>query len=312
MEPWKQAEVAYEDAIADTYDFHYYRLPIPIAHLHVFCKLIRQYADREQRILDLGAGTGVVSRELLADGYTRVVSADLSLAMLREAKKKVPGISAVVCDGESLPFKNDVFQTIVCSSVLHHLPDPGSILKEVRRSLAVYGVVVAQEPNESPFLTQPGSEPLSGRVINLMHYLYRVERYVPVSEPPVHAYHRAFTRQELVGLFSKHLYILEMSSQFGFSYVFAKLRSPVLSRLIVWLDRGLQRKEGSVFHLVCSKTDAGHRALVKDYFRCLEQLRKTPEGLVSGFFILCLLPMIVLGRVYELYWRARAKVWGIG
>src|SRR5574341_153646 len=99
VEPWKQAEVAYESAIAASYDALYYGSPIPASHLDKFIKLIRRHAKREDLVLDLGGGTGVVTERLLAKGYRRVITVDLSLAMLREAKKKTPDMIAIVCDG---------------------------------------------------------------------------------------------------------------------------------------------------------------------------------------------------------------------
>jgi len=308
MEPWKQAEVAYEDAIADSYDFHYYGAPIPKAHLRAFVKLIRRYTKPHHLLLDLGGGTGAVSERLLARGYRRIITVDLSVGMLREAKKKMPAMTAIVCDGEHLPFKNDVFQTIICSSMLHHLAKPEPVLAEVRRTLGLYGVVVAQEPCQNHFLTKPEYLQTSGMSMSVMHYLYRVEQYQPVSEPPIHEYHRSFTRQELLNVFLSQFFVLDFRSRFAFSCLFAKLRSHLAARFILALDRVLHRHEGSVFHIVCSKTDWGHRNILKDYFRYVEQIRQDPQGRVPVLFVVGLLPLIVLGRLYELYERIEGRL----
>ncbi len=308
LEPWKQAELAYEDAIAGSYDFHYYGSPIPRAHLKAFCKFVRRYSRRDDLVLDLGGGTGVVTQQLCAKGYRHVITADLSFGMLREAKKKVPTLTALVCDGEHLPFKDEAIQTIVCSSVLHHMPYPERVLGEVKRTLALYGVLIAQEPNQNHLMARPENYRVNSMSTAIMHYLYRIEGYRAVGEPPVHEYHRAFTRQELLSLFLRQFFVLEFRSRFAFSCLFTKIRSPLVSPMILALDRCLHRNEGSVFHIVCSKTDWGHRNIVKDYFKHLDRLRDDPDLRVPWWFMVCLLPLIVLGRLYELYERVRTRL----
>ena len=308
MEPWKQAEMAFENTMAGSYDFHYYSSPISKAHLREFFNLVRRYAVPDRFVLDVGGGTGAVTERLLRRGYRRIVTVDLSLAMLREAKKKMPELTAIVCDGEHLPFKDDSFRTVICSSVLHHLPFPDRMLGEIKRALAPYGVVVAQEPNQGHFFTKPASSQVSGIAMGLMHYLYRIEQYEPVSEPPIHEYHRAFTRDELVSLFSAQMFILDFRSRFAFSCLFTKLHSPMMSRMILAVDRLLRGNEGSVFHIVCSKSEGGHRTLVKNYLRFLEQLRQDPDQRMPGAFLVILPALIVLGRFYEFYERVRQKL----
>ena len=308
MEPWKQAEMAFENTMAGTYDFHYYRSPISKAHLREFFNLVRRYAVPDRFVLDVGGGTGAVTERLLRRGYRRIVTVDLSLAMLREAKKKMPELTAIVCDGEHLPFKDETFRTVISSSVLHHLPFPERIVGEIKRALAPYGVVVAQEPNQSHCLSKPRFSQVSGVAMGLMHYLYRIEQYEPVSEPPIHEYHRAFTRDELVSLFSAQMFILDFRSRFAFSCLFTKLHSPMMSRMILAVDRLLRRNEGSVFHIVCSKSEGGHRTLLKNYLRFLEQLRRDPDQRMPLLFVMTLPALIVLGRFYELYERVRAKL----
>lgn len=308
MEPWKQAEMAFESTMAGSYDFHYYSSPISKAHLREFFNLVRRYAAPNQVVLDMGGGTGAVTQRLLSRGFRRIVTVDLSLAMLREAKKKMPELTAIVCDGEHLPFKDDTFRSVICSSVLHHLPFPDRMLGEIKRALAPYGVLVAQEPNQDHFLSKPRFNQVSGISMGFMHYLYRIEQYEPVSEPPIHEYHRAFTRVELVKLFSDQFFILDFRSRFAFSCLFTKLRSPMMSRIILAMDRLLRRNEGSVFYIVCSKSEMGHRNLLKYYFRFLDQLRHDPDQRVPGFFLMSLPALIMLGRLYELYERIRAKL----
>jgi ubiquinone/menaquinone biosynthesis C-methylase UbiE len=307
MEPWKEAEIAFERTMAGSYDFHYYTSPVSKAHLHEFLKLVHRYALKDQVVLDVGGGTGPVAQDLVEKGYKQVVTVDISLAMLREAKKKVPAVTAIVCDGEHLPFKEESISTVVCSSVLHHMPAPEGVLQDIRRVLAPHGMLIAQEPGQDHCLSQPQFQEASGLSMGLMHYLYRIEHFKPIPEPPIHEYHRAFTRSEVVRLFTSQLPVVHFRSRFAFSSLFTKLKSPVIASAVLAMDRLLARNEGAVFHVVCGK-EGGHRNLLKNYFRVLDQLKAGPSRSVSPLFMVALLPLIALGRCYELYQRIRSKL----
>ena len=82
------------------------------------------------RVLDLGAGTGVVGRAALAAGAARVVAADLAVAMLRRGG---PAQHPVAADATALPFRDQAFDLVVAAFCLNHLSEPGAALREARR-----------------------------------------------------------------------------------------------------------------------------------------------------------------------------------
>lgn len=92
----------------------------------------------EQRILDLGAGTGRFSR--LFSQTNNVVALDPSSEMLDVAHGKGP-FAVVRGDAHRLPFRVDSFDTTIIVMVLHHLADFRAALAEVSR--VSRGVVVA-------------------------------------------------------------------------------------------------------------------------------------------------------------------------
>lgn len=91
-------------------------------------------------VLDLGAGTGAVSRRLVAAG-ARAVAVDASWSMLaHDASSRPPG---VVGDIGHLPLRDDAVDGAAAAFVLNHVADPVAALVEMRRVVRPGGFVVA-------------------------------------------------------------------------------------------------------------------------------------------------------------------------
>lgn len=88
--------------------------------------LIVEFLDKDKKIMDLGCGSGEISKKLLEDGY-KVTSVDVV------AKVKVSGVKEIIYDGKHLPFKDKEFDQVLVITVLHHVADVESLLKEVAR-----------------------------------------------------------------------------------------------------------------------------------------------------------------------------------
>lgn len=91
-------------------------------------------------VLDVGAGTGAVSRRLLAAG-ARAIAVDASWSMLAHAASSRP--PAVVGDIHRLPLADDAVDGAAAAFVLNHLADPVAALVELRRVVRPGGGVVA-------------------------------------------------------------------------------------------------------------------------------------------------------------------------
>jgi len=105
------------------------------------------------RALEVGAGTGYFSLNLLAAGRVRsAVCTDISpgmLAVLRgNAARLGLEVDAVRCDAETLPFADASFDLVLGHAVLHHIPDLDRAFAEFSRVLRPGGVVAfAGEPS---------------------------------------------------------------------------------------------------------------------------------------------------------------------
>jgi SAM-dependent methyltransferase len=89
--------------------------------------------------LDLGSGTG---RNLpLVDPRARAVALDPHRDALARARRRAPGVPAVVARAEALPFRDGVFDTVVSGLVLCSVDDPDLALAEIRRVLRPDGTL---------------------------------------------------------------------------------------------------------------------------------------------------------------------------
>src|SRR5436305_274838 len=83
------------------------------------------------RLLDLAAGTGVATRQLLKRGAD-VVAVDPGRPMLQQLRRRTPTVPAVVATAEQLPFGSAVFDVACCATAWHWL-DTGAAVAQVRR-----------------------------------------------------------------------------------------------------------------------------------------------------------------------------------
>jgi ubiquinone/menaquinone biosynthesis C-methylase UbiE len=87
-----------------------------------------------KRVLDLACGTGRWLEWLIAAGASWGVGVDFSPAMLAAARKKTDVRGRLVqADCRAIPFAHAVFDLVVCSFAVGHIPDLRSMAREVGR-----------------------------------------------------------------------------------------------------------------------------------------------------------------------------------
>jgi ubiquinone/menaquinone biosynthesis C-methylase UbiE len=91
-------------------------------------------ASARGRTLELGAGTGA-NVDVYPDAVTELVLAEPAEPMARRLEAKHPQATVVHAPGESLPFEDDSFDTVVSTLVLCTVDDPERTLAEVERVL---------------------------------------------------------------------------------------------------------------------------------------------------------------------------------
>lgn len=106
-----------------------------------------------ERSLEVGAGTGYFSLNLLRAGLVREATCtDISPGMVRRLAANAERLGLTVtterADAEALPFAEQSFDLVLGHAVLHHLPDLARAFAEFHRVLEPGGLIVfAGEPS---------------------------------------------------------------------------------------------------------------------------------------------------------------------
>lgn len=90
-----------------------------------------------RRVLDVGAGTGIATRALLAR-HADVVAVDPGRELLRRAMTHTGGLRTVVADGAALPVRSSAVD-LVCFAQSWHWLDPATRVDETHRVLRTRG-----------------------------------------------------------------------------------------------------------------------------------------------------------------------------
>ena len=103
--------------------------------------------DSRARILDVGCGTGQLTRVLAEEAPdATVVGADADLDLLGVARAET-GLDYCAADALRLPFPDDAFDLVVCQALLINLPEPAAAVREFARVSA--DLVAAVEPDNA-------------------------------------------------------------------------------------------------------------------------------------------------------------------
>jgi len=114
----------------------------------MFRKCVLSYLRPHYRLLDIGAGAGILPQTNFRGLAAQAVGIDLD-----ERVRDNPHLDlGVVANCESIPFDNDSFDVIVADNVLEHLAKPEVVFGEIRRVLRPGGVFIAKTPNKFHYM----------------------------------------------------------------------------------------------------------------------------------------------------------------
>lgn len=112
----------------------------------------------DTRVLDVGCGTGNYAAALSAAAGCRLAGIDPSARMLERAREATPWNALVQGHAESLPFRDDSFDLVLSTDVIHHVEDRDAFFREAARVLRPGGRIVTVTDSHDDI---PRRQPLS-------------------------------------------------------------------------------------------------------------------------------------------------------
>ncbi len=119
-------------------------------------RLVRELAGSGGRLLDLGCGTGALFQQVARQADSSF-GIDVSGVAVANSRKRVSNAGLALASVMDLPFRDGVFNTLIASEVLEHLPEDRKALSEWQRVLAPGGRLIVTVPAH-PHLWGPHDE----------------------------------------------------------------------------------------------------------------------------------------------------------
>ncbi len=101
----------------------------------------------KQTVVDVGANDGRACFEYGIGKDDTFIGVDVSMQLLEEFSRNLPGKVPVHADGTMLPLADGTVDFLFCTETLEHLSDPGRAFAEFARVLKPGGTMMIQSPN---------------------------------------------------------------------------------------------------------------------------------------------------------------------
>lgn len=157
-------------------------------------RMFRQYilarVTGRSRILDLGAGAGIVQEMNFRGIAEHVCGVDLDPRVLQNPFLDEAKIGSV----EQIPYGDETFDLVFADNVLEHLENPDRVFSEVRRVLRPGGWFLAKTPNRYHYM------PLIARLTPYGFHRFYNRLRGRVSEDTFRTRYRANSRAQIARL----------------------------------------------------------------------------------------------------------------
>ncbi len=124
------------------YDFLAYDSLIPLQRFwqRKRCRLLKEFAGGGKTVLDVGCGSSMLLQQ-----FPSLFGVDIKFSKIRFAKKFNKYLSCASIN--TLPFKSNSFDIVICSQVIEHIPKTKDIFDELDRVLVAGGRLVLGTPD---------------------------------------------------------------------------------------------------------------------------------------------------------------------
>ena len=103
--------------------------PVYERRLETLVKVISAHLAPEDKVLDVGCGSGALGARLVAENSARSVTVD----GLEKHPRGGESIHVISYPGETFPLEDASYDVVILADVLHHERDPDKLLREASR-----------------------------------------------------------------------------------------------------------------------------------------------------------------------------------
>jgi ubiquinone/menaquinone biosynthesis C-methylase UbiE len=149
-------KIAYYEDLGDKFEEYMSDYDVERRLELMFCTLLGGRSLDGRRVLEIGSGTGRISR-VIAEGGARLTIVDVGPKLVTEVAERL-GCDGVTGDALCLPFAGDSFDLIVSSECIEHTLDPRLAIREMCRVCSPGGAVCLTTPNKLWYLAMRVSQ----------------------------------------------------------------------------------------------------------------------------------------------------------
>jgi ubiquinone/menaquinone biosynthesis C-methylase UbiE len=168
----------------------------------VIAEMLEEYSYSNSSILDIGCGTGLITRNLHAE---QTVGLDINLWNLRKTNIHSPLSESIQSAGEQLPFRSSIFSAVLCTDILEHVPEPRRILEEAYRVLKQDGTLIGSVPSDN--------------------ILWRFRKYMLSTCPGLEPFHRNYSITQVSHMLSAFETVKVTKGVYGMEVLFVAQKS---------------------------------------------------------------------------------------
>ncbi len=172
-----------------SFNNQHYRGAINYKNCNQRLKIMASLVDHDQKILDLGCGSGDFIK-ILKKQNINVEGLEISKKVAKIGQKK--GLTIKIADlNKVFPYKDNSFDTVTAGELIEHIYDTDFFLEEIRRILKNNGNLIISTPNLATL----------GRRLML---LFGINPLIETSLTNSAGHIRYFTKKSLVELLNRH------------------------------------------------------------------------------------------------------------
>lgn len=132
-----------------------------------FATLASTLGSKTAKVLDIGTGTARIPI-ILADlrPQWQIIAIDFARSMLQLGQQNIDKadksshISLAFVDAKKMPYDNDTFDVVMSNSLVHHIPNPLELFREIDRVVKPQGAIILRD------LLRPASEKAIEDIVN--------------------------------------------------------------------------------------------------------------------------------------------------